>query len=428
MKKQKPNQVNRRVFLQTTGAAGLAYILTSTKSALAASEPIAAEVNDPNLARKPQVAQVPKRKLGKSGALVPCLSIGVSFNAVEKQQLLSESLKWGVSYWDTTDNYAGGNSELGIGKFISGNPQLRKKLFLVTKSAGTAACEDLENGLRASLERMKTEYVDLYLFMNFGPQRGHSTHGLSDPAQLTEELKQWAESAKKRGLIRLFGFSTHKNMAQCLTAAAALSWVDAVMTSYNFRLMQKPEMEAAVEACHKAGVGVIAMKTLGFGQKIETEEDKKLAEHFLQRGFTSEQAKIKAVLQDERISSACVGMDNSSKLTANVAAVLDKTELSQTDLQALGNYARVTCSSYCAGCGHVCDSVSGETPYVSEVMRQLMYYNSYGLSSQARELFARLPVAVRTKLSRVDYHAVEAVCPQRLQIGQLMAEAMNKLA
>ncbi|GAH78153.1 unnamed protein product, partial [marine sediment metagenome] len=96
---------------------------------------------------------------------------------------------------------------------------------------------------------------------------------------------------------------------------------------YNFRSMQDSKMQAAIEACHKAGIGLIAMKTQAFGQKIETEEDKKLVEHILQRGFTEGQAKIKVVLEDKRFSSACVGMENVALLSSNVAAVLDRTKL-----------------------------------------------------------------------------------------------------
>ncbi|GAJ13604.1 unnamed protein product, partial [marine sediment metagenome] len=258
----------------------------------------------------------------------------------------------------------------------------------------------------------------------------YGVHMLSDPSRLTDELKQWAKSAKKRKLIRFFGFTTHTNMAQCLTAAAKLDWIDVIMTSYNFRLMQDEKVQAAVEACHKAGTGLIAMKVTGQTawkpqrQDVETEEDKKLIRHFLQRGFTEAQAKIKVVLEDKRFSSACIGMDNIAILTSNVAAALDKTKLTRTDKNALKEYARATCSAYCAGCANICDSALPQTPYVSEVMRYLMYYNSYAEKDRARELFAQIPSEVRKKLLSTDYSTAEAHCPQHLPIAKLIAEAV----
>jgi predicted aldo/keto reductase-like oxidoreductase len=170
------------------------------------------------------------------------------------------------------------------------------------------------------------------------------------------------------------------------------------------------------------------MKTQAAGQKFETEEDKKLTGHFLQRGFIQEQAKIKAVLEDKRINSACVGMETIAVLNSNVIAVLDKTELSHADMHALSEYAAATCSGYCAGCAHICDSALPGMPYVSDIMRYLMYYNSYEQQGLARELFAQIPQKVRNRLLSTDYRAAEARCPQRMPIAELIAEAVGKLA
>jgi len=321
--KEKQNTIDRRNFLKAAGAAGLSSVLVSTGRTNAEEKP-----------QKPKYPQVPRRKLGKTGVEVSSLCLGGDFSFIDKQIVLRKALESDVTYWDTAYNYGGGNAERGIGKFISNKPEVRKKLFIVSKAAifwGPITAEKVEDRLQASLERMNTEYVDLY----------YAFHGLSNPAQLTDELKQWAKSAKKRKLIRFFGFSTHKNMAQCLSAAAKLDWIDAVTTLYNFRVMQDPKMQNAIEACHKAGIGLTAMKVLSRAvrrlQPVETEQDKKLVGHFLEKGFTEGQAKIKVVLQDKRISSACVGMNNVALLNSNVAAACDKTKLSQADMAVLRN-------------------------------------------------------------------------------------------
>ena len=426
--KQKQNKIDRRNFLKTMGAAGLGSVLGACESKKE-SEPNATEPNAPAAAKRPEHPQVPKRKLGKTGVEIPCLSLGTIFNVAENQTILQKSFLWGVNYWDTAPDYAGPNSELGIGKFISKNPQVREKLFISTKASDAITIADVEKSLQASLKRMNTKYINLYHIMDRVVRPGYSGHGLSDPAQLTDELKQWVKSAKKRKLIRFFGFPTHKNMAKCLAAAAKLDWIDVIMTTYSFRIMQDPELLDAIEASHKAGIALIAMKTQGRPQeKIETEEDKKLAGHFLQKGFTEAQAKIKAVLQDKRFSSACVRMENMAYLTSNVAAVLDKTRLTQKDLEVLNKYANATCSRYCAGCAHICDSALPNAPYVSDIMRYLMYYNSYGDRNRARRLFAKIPGKVRNRLLSIDYSPAEARCPQRLPIGKLVVQAVGKLA
>jgi len=406
------------------GAAGLGSVFASGEATAGQSEPKTINPNAPK-AKKPETPQMPVRKLGKTGVEVSCLSLGGDFSFIDKQIILRKALQSGVTYWDTAHNYGGGNAELGIGIFLTKNPNARKQLFIVTKPAifwGPITAEKVEERLQTSLKRMNTKYVDLY----------YACHGLSDPAQLTDELKQWAKSAKKRKLIRFFGFSTHKNMAKCLAAAAKLDWIDAITTLYNFRVMQNDDMQAAIDACHKAGIGLTAMKAFSRGvrrlQPVETEQDKKLLAYFQKRGFTEQQAKIKVVLQDKRFSAVCVGMQNISLLTTNIDAVLNKTKLTQADKDALNEYARATCSNYCAGCAHICDSALPNTPFISDIMRYLMYYNSYGNRNRARDLFAKIPGRIRNRLLSADYSLAETRCPQHLPIAKLVAEAVSKLA
>jgi predicted aldo/keto reductase-like oxidoreductase len=414
----KQKKINRRKFLKTAGVAGLAHALVSTEAI--------ANTNEPNAMTEEQqdkLPQVPKRKLGKTGVEVSCLAMGVMFNAVDNQVILRNALKYGVTYWDTASNYAGGNSELGIGKFLEKNPEVRKNLFIVSKASRVKTIDEIEQSLQLSLKKMNTDYIDAYF-----------PHGISDPAQFTDELKQWVESAKKRKLIRHFGFSTHSNMPKFFAAAAKLGWIDMIMMPYNFRLMENTEMQAAIDICHKAKIGLVAMKTAGKAtrgrgsQATETEAEKKLVEHLLKRGFTKEQAAIKLVLQDKRISCACVGMESIPILSANIAAILDKTKFTQADRKAFKQYANATCSGYCAGCADICDSALAGTPHVSDIMRYLMYYNDYGDKDRARELFAQIPSDVRSRLLSIDYSLAEARCPQRMPIGGLIAEAVSKLA
>ncbi len=404
--KNKNNKIDRRDFLKTVGAAGLGSVLTPAK---AKADPNAAEKTEPT-----EFPKVPKRMLGKTGVEVPVLALGMIFDAADRQIVLRKAIEWGITYWDTADCYVGGNSELGIGKFLEANPGKRKDLFIVSKSDDRDP-DGMQKLLDRSLQRMKTDYIDMYFL-----------HGTEDPKELSEEVKTWVDQTKKAKKIRFFGFSTHGNMAECLTAAAKAGWVDAIMTTYNFREMQDEKMQAAVEACYKAGVGLVAMKTQA--REVETEEDKRLTEHFLKRGFTEGQAKVKAVLEDKRISSACTSRGNLAHLYENVAAVLDKTELTQADRELFRQYAKDTCSGYCAGCSNICGSVVPEVPHINNFMRYLMYYNSYGERQDARELFAKIPQKVRDKLLNVDYSQAEARCPQHLPIGKLMAEAVSKLA
>ena len=113
----------------------------------------------------------------------------------------------------------------------------------------------MSQDLDLSLERMKTDYIDLYFL-----------HSVRRTDQLDDEIKSWAEKKKAEGKIRLFGFSTHSNMEECMLGASKLGWIDGIMMTYNYRLMHSDDMRRAVDACAEAGIGLTAMKTQGGGQ------------------------------------------------------------------------------------------------------------------------------------------------------------------
>jgi uncharacterized protein len=403
------SEFNRRNFLKTIGAAGIGSVLTSKAKA---------DSNEPNAAAEKQqgeTPQVPTRKFGKSGPDVSALSLG-AIQLIDNQVILTSSLKWGVTYWDTAYGYTNGNSEICIGKFLAARPEMRKKLFIASKASHAKGAEQVEGRLQESLKRMNTDYVDVY----------YGVHVLNDISQLTEDLKPWAENAKKKGLIKYFGFSTHSNMAKNLLEASKLGWVDAILTTYNYRLTKDPQMQKAIDACQKAGIALTAMKTQGL--KVESEEDKKLIEHFSTKGFTEGQAKIKAVMEDERIAAVTVGMNSVALINQNVAAALDRTALAQDDKDVLAEYASATCSGYCAGCAHICDAAVSGVSNINDVMRSLMYHNSYGDTQLAKQTFAAIPADARARLLTADYRLAEQRCPQHMPIARFVREAVEKLA
>jgi len=392
---------SRRKFLKTVGVAGVGSILSPAQRLLAASG---------------ELETIPTRSFGKTGEQVSILSLGGIIDFLSNQLLLKQALNWGITYWDTAHSYMGGRSEKGIGKYFTKYPQDRKKIFLVTKS-GAWSIKGMTRELNDSLERMQTDYIDLFF-----------VHGIRRISAMDDDIKNWGERAKKEGKIRFFGFSTHSNMEECLLEGARLGWIDGIMMTYNYRLMHSDDMRRAVDACVKAGIGLTAMKTQGGGQiRTDSETELKLAGRFLQKGFTDAQAKLKAVWKNTNIASICSQMPNMTILMSNVAAALDKTQLSARDTSLLQQYAKETRSAYCTGCTAICEScVEGEAP-IGDVMRYLMYCNSYDDYKLAADGFKKIPQKIRTRLTRLDYSMAERKCPQGLPIQRLMQEAKKKL-
>ena len=407
--KTKGTGFTRRDFVKTMGLTGLVVAGAGVPGALAAPEKSAAPE---------KAAAMPKRKLGKTGVEVSILNLGGMFDTINNQLLLKQALKWGITFWDTAESYGYGQSERGFGRFFARNPGTREQVFLTTKLVPKEG--DLTKRLNQCLERLQTNYTDLFYI--------HSIKGIED---MTPAYKDWAAEMKKSGKIKYFGFSTHTNMADCLLGAAKLDWIDAAMFTYNYRLINDPKMQQAIDACAKAGIGLVAMKTMGSGPgtpKTESQAGLKVVEQFLAKGFTDKQALLKAVWDNPHLASICSQMPNLTILSANTAAALDKTKMAREEFDSLYQFAEETKADYCAGCGSICQEAVGGTVPVNEVMRCLMYHRDYGEPELAREAFAALPEEIRRRLTKVDYTRAEQVCPQGLAIAELMRQAAKVLA
>jgi predicted aldo/keto reductase-like oxidoreductase len=400
---KKQSGFSRRDFFKTAGAVTAGSLLSARETLAKISGTSGSEL-----------AVVPTRPFGKTGAQVSILSLGGMFDIPSNQLVLRQALKWGVTYWDTADCYEGGRSERGIGSFFSKYPEARNKVFLVSKSDSRNP-QGMTGLLDRSLERMKTDYIDLYF-----------VHGISGIDELNNGTRAWAQKAKAEGKIKFFGFSSHSNMEECMLEAAKLGWIDGIMMTYNYRIMHKTEMKEAVAACKEAGIGLTAMKTQG-GWSFGSSSAAKLVDTFIEKGFTDNQAKLKAVWTNPNIASICSQMPNITILMSNVAAAIDKTNLSAGDLRLLDQYARETASNYCAGCSNICETVLGGAVPVATVMRYLMYYESYGDRHRARSLYRQLSSEVRARIGSFDYSPAERRCPQGMAIGRLMKRAEQLL-
>lgn len=397
------SSMTRREVLGVGGALGAALV----GSALGASS--AAAQAPPKEAELPQV---PRRVLGKTGQSIPILLVGGAVKLDPRfDPKLAEALRFGVNYFDAADCYGGGSCEPAVGSFhVKANA--RDKVWITSKSDEHEPA-GFEKTLAASLEKLKTDHVDMYFL-----------HALTNGDYLSAEMAKLVERLKKEGKIRYFGFSCHDgNVAELLQRAAATSWVDAVMFRYNFRQYGDKELNAAMDACAKANVGLIAMKTQG-SEASFTDAWKK----FESTGkWTKHQAVLKAVWADPRITAAVSHMDNLEKLKQNVAAALDKAELSALDRDAIERYAADTRHMACSGCDHLCNPAVGAPVKIGTTLRYLMYHDVYGEQEKARRLFGELPEAVRN-IKGVDFQGAESACPHGVAVASLMERASQVLA
>ena len=241
--KAEDKSMDRRTFLKTTGVGG---------ASLALSAGLSGNVLASETPQDDSSIEMPTRVLGKSGLPVSILSLG-GIDWTTNQNLLRMGFNMGATLWDTSDRYENGKSEIGIGQYFSKYPEDRKKVFICTKASQTnGEPQQVSNSIDQSCERMQTDYLDLFLLT-----------GMRSVGNLPTELKNMVEKKKKEGKIKLFGFSTHLGNDQIVTESIELGWIDALMLTYNYILMQKDDVKKQIEACAEAGIGLIAIKSQG---------------------------------------------------------------------------------------------------------------------------------------------------------------------
>jgi len=358
--------------------------------------------------------KVPRTKLGTTGAEIPILLMGGSqtFDP-QYDKTLHRAFQLGVNYIDTAEMYAGGQSQRTIAPFIKQVGD-RKKLWITSKVAlygHKATPANYKTRLDGCLDTLGTDYLDMF-FM----------HMINDEKMLDPEFIKMGADIKKSGKANFFGFSCHHgNVPELLEKAARVGGIDAIMFRYSFRQYGDVKLNKAIDACHKAGIGLIAMKT-----QASVPNDQENVVKFKSKDFTLGQAKLKAVWADERINAAVSQMSNVQLVMENAAAAISPVQLSMNEFMQLNRLAAMTAAYHCTGCNHICEAKVAGKLRIADALRYLMYDESYGDPETARLLYNALDPEERYHDGMDLTEAIKA-CPQGIQIDQRLAKARRLL-
>ena len=400
---QAPSQPGRRRFLKTA--------LASATTAGAAALPLLGMAGEDTAAQTTTATGIPSRELGNTGVRVPILQLGTAQRLDPRyDKVMHRSFQEGVTWFDTALSYGWGSSHRAIANFLTQIGD-RKNLWLTSKS-GSERVSGLQSGIDEALAELGTDYLDLYLM-----------HGIDDPKMLDREYLALGEKLKAQGKTRFFGFSCHDgNVVALMNRAAQVGGIDAIMFRYNFRRYGDLELNRAIDACHRAGVGLIAMKTQG-----SVPRDLESVVGFRSKEFTLGQAKLKSVWADERIDSIVCEMDSVKYVREGVAAARSEKSLTAEESHQLNQLAALTAGYACNGCKHLCEQTVTRDVAIAESLRYLMYFESYGKTDRARDLYRAIPVAER-QASDTELQRACQVCPQGIDIPARLRRARELLA
>ena len=309
-------------------------------------------------------------RLGSTGLIVSRLSLGTmtfgsdpSMPNVYKvsqenaQAMVEKSLEAGINFFDTADGYASGQSETMLGELLAGR---RQEVLLATKVGFRTGEALMQAGLsrrhilsscEASLKRLKTDYVDLYIVHK------------EDPYTPLEETLCALNELVRAGKVRYLGFSNWAawKAATALQMQKANGWAEFTSGQMYYSLVGREVEHDVVPFMKSAGLSMNVWSPLAGGflsgkytpEKSRDEDDRLSGPEFLpvdrEAGFKviermreiakAHEASVAQVglawlLSKPVVSSIIVGASKLHQLEDNLRAIevkLSESEIAELD-------------------------------------------------------------------------------------------------
>jgi predicted aldo/keto reductase-like oxidoreductase len=389
------------------------------------------------------------RTLGRTEFKVS--DIGFGTPELTAPPLLATALDMGINYIDTAEEYRGGGSERTIGEVIKNRD--RSKLFITTKMhlRETDRKVKIVNKALASLERLKTDYVDcLMIHMPFSVE------------QIKNEFFHKAiKELKARGKVRFAGLSNHgtvwedapESMETVCLAAVEDGRFDVLLFAYNF--LQRDQGEKILQACRDREVGAALMKTDPVMRYLQRKSvyDKAVAEgkqpapylekilpgleeridsakafmqeHDLTDPDSIRDGAVKFALTHPHAGTVCLTIKNFGDLESFVG--LSGKRLNGRDETGLALYASSLGRFYCRHACGLCEPDCPQQIPVNTIMRYHHYFQAQGREATAVGKYAALPGKKADACARCPGHC-QGSCPYGVPIQDLLTSAHRTLS
>jgi predicted aldo/keto reductase-like oxidoreductase len=339
------------------------------------------------------------KTLGKTGLKVTTLGFGCMITS--DGSVVERAADLGITYFDTARGYQNGNNERMVGAALK---RKRADITLSTKThAGTR--NDALRDLDTSLKELGTDHVDIWYL-----------HAKSRPDEVTDDLIEAQQIAKKAGKIRFAGVSSHSGQKELLPWLAKNPNIDVVLTAYNFT--QESFMNDVIAEVEKAGKGVVAMKVMAGG--LRTVRPNNPAYPRLSREGALPAA-LQWVLQNPNVHTTVPSMTDNDQLDENLKAMARP--FGEPQKKLLAAHLRDIAPLYCRMCGE-CDGQCRQGLPVADVLRTLTYAEGYGQFALGRERYQELHAAAQC----ADCSGCTVQCPHGVHVASRLVRAQELFA
>ncbi|WP_233255710.1 aldo/keto reductase [Naasia lichenicola] len=317
--------------------------------------------------------QLEYRRTGRSGLMLPPLSLGLWHNfgderSIDSQRaILRRAYDRGITHFDLANNYGPppGSAETNFGRIFSEDFTAHRDDLVISTKAGYSMQEGpygdwgsrkyLLNSLDASLKRMGLDYVDIFY------------HHRPDPNTPIAETASALETAVTSGRALYVGISNY-SPEQTTAMAKELSsrGIHLLIHQPRYSMFDRHIEEGLFPVLEEQGIGSIVFSPLAQGMltdrylggdipsdsraatSVFLSEDR-IDETYLararglnaiaqDRGQTLAQLALAWVLRQPQVTSALIGASSTQQLDQNLGA-LDAAPLTDDELAAIDEFA-----------------------------------------------------------------------------------------
>jgi myo-inositol catabolism protein IolS len=219
------------------------------------------------------MATVPTRPCGSSGLSLPALGLGCwAFGGGQYwgpqsdgdvEAVVDRALEVGMTYFDTAEAYNAGASESALGRALAGEGRRSRALVGTKISPSNTSPAVLRAHCEASLQRLRTDWIDLYLV--HWPITANSLRHFTGDAALIADPPRVAEAFDTLGALRREGKIRHvgvSNFGVRQLEEAVATGVPLVVNELPYNLLMRAAESALFAACARHGMGVIGYMAL----------------------------------------------------------------------------------------------------------------------------------------------------------------------
>ena len=312
-------------------------------------------------------SRIPYRRCGKSGLMLPALSLGLWHNFGDitpfgtQQSILRKAFDLGITHFDLANNYGPpyGEAERNFGIHMDRDWRTHRDELVISTKAGYdmwpgpygdhGSRKYLISSLDQSLKRMHLDYVDIFY------------HHRPDPDTPIEETMGALDQIVRSGKALYVGISNYYDPEQARTAIRTLREMGTPMLIHQprYSMMSRDPENGLFDVLREEGVGCIAFAPLSGGVLTNkylngipadsraghdprylkpssiTEEKlavvRKLNDLAKRRGQSLAQVALLWVLRDPVVTTALIGASRPEQVEENVRA-LDNPVLSSDEL------------------------------------------------------------------------------------------------